>query len=307
MSARGTKAGATRALLPVVTGACDLRREPDHRAELLSQIPHGHLLLATGASADRRWRAVLAPDGLRGWTAAWSLGSSHDAARCLAAPGAYVAIPRALLRGSHGAVRSLSLGCRVIPIRRAGTRAMVRLANGDVGSMDADALVAEPAQGASLFVAAEQFLEPDVGTELDWEWAFRQARADEVVRAARSLLGVPYLWGGTTSGGLDCSGLVRSVFLVAGVPLPRDARDQAAALRPFALARGPFAAGDLFFFGSPRKVTHVGLVETPRAMIHASAEVRRSRFSGAADRALFATRFLAVRPPYGGKKGRSSK
>lgn len=307
MSGPRAEVRVSRELLPVVTGACDLRREPDHRAELLTQIPHGHLVLATETKADGRWRAVLGSDGLRGWAPAWSLGARRDAARCLDARGAMVATPWAAVRMAPGASRPLSLGSRVVPIGRAGLRVKVRLARGEIGTIEAHALMPEPAHGASLFVAAEGFLEPGAGAEIDWPWAFRATRARVAIDAARSLLGVPYLWGGTTAGGFDCSGLMRSVFLLAGVPLPRDARDQAAALSAFAVARGPYAAGDLLFFGTRRKVTHVGLVESPRAMLHASGEVRRSRFLDAADRALFATRFLAVRPPYGGEKGRGSR
>jgi hypothetical protein len=98
-------------------------------------------------------------------------------------------------------------------------------------------------------------------------------RADPaaVVATAERFLGVPYLWGGCTPLGLDCSGFVQLVFALAGVPLPRDAHQQAACGEP--VAREALAPGDLLFFGtdgsSDARVTHVALSRGGAEFLHA--------------------------------------
>jgi len=119
--------------------------------------------------------------------------------------------------------------------------------------------------------------------------------------AAAIFEGSPYLWGGVTPWGADCSGLVQTAFRLHGIVLPRDAWQQAttgedAGPDPLALA-----AGDLLFFSDrdDRRVTHVGIALGERAMVHAAlgrggfaverlddtddlyVEKLRSRFTGA--------------------------
>lgn len=86
----------------------------------------------------------------------------------------------------------------------------------------------------------------------------------ELVATARAFLGTPYLWGGTSGDGIDCSGFVQQVYRLNGVGLDRDADQQALEGRS---VDGPIA-GDLLFFGSPA-VTHVAMSLGGDDFIHA--------------------------------------
>jgi cell wall-associated NlpC family hydrolase len=83
---------------------------------------------------------------------------------------------------------------------------------------------------------------------------------EAVVATARRFVGVPYLWGGMTARGLDCSGFVSRVYEANGLTLPRDADMQFEDPRARPVARESLQPGDLLFFGrDARHVSHVGL------------------------------------------------
>jgi hypothetical protein len=87
-------------------------------------------------------------------------------------------------------------------------------------------------------------------------------RGDSVTRTARRWVGAPYLWGGVTTGGVDCSGLVQAVFWLHGVALPRDSDQQSHMGDPIDPG-ADFAdlnPGDLVFFSETEKrVSHVAI------------------------------------------------
>ena len=83
--------------------------------------------------------------------------------------------------------------------------------------------------------------------------------AQLAVAVALDQVGTPYLWGGESPGGFDCSGLVAYAYAAAGLALPRVAQDQYDA-GPQLPAGAPLVAGDLLFFGAgPGAVDHVGI------------------------------------------------
>ncbi|QLQ36914.1 NlpC/P60 family protein [Micromonospora robiginosa] len=103
--------------------------------------------------------------------------------------------------------------------------------------------------------------------------------AKEVLAVAERLRDLVYIWGGLSTDGIDCSGLVHLAWRRYGVTLPRDADDQAEATTPLAL--DDERPGDLYFFARPgRRIHHVGIVSADphggrRRMLHACYLTRR--------------------------------
>ena len=118
-----------------------------------------------------------------------------------------------------------------------------------------------------------------------------------VVETARRYLGVRYLLGGTTPRAFDCSGFIRYVFALHGLPMPRTAHEQAAyGMAPDEKNLEP---GDLLFFYGGRGAQHIAMYIGGDSIIHASSSGHRvmlARLSGTGThRTWFGQRLIAVR------------
>jgi hypothetical protein len=262
--------------------ALDVRRKPDHASEMGSQLLMGESVRVIRSGAKDRWLLVenLA-DRYRGWVRSWGLVLTSArrmavwSGRARGRP-----IPPWIevrdLPGGGSVITPLFWGGRVIPGRLRGRFRRVELPDGVRGWVRARDL------------------------------ALGDRRARPLAARVRDLLGVPYLWGGRTPAGLDCSGLSQMLLAEQGLQLPRDAGDQERACRPLGAGESP-RAGDLAFFGARGgPAAHVGVVLGSGLYIHARGRVRMNHLKSSNilfDKELGAQFRSISRPGHGGCAG----
>jgi cell wall-associated NlpC family hydrolase len=97
-----------------------------------------------------------------------------------------------------------------------------------------------------------------------------EEKRELIMKDAVRMIGIPYLWGGTSGNGIDCSGFAQLIHRWVGIKIPRDSDMQYKAAKP---VEPPYAVGDLFFFSEgnrERNITHVGVCIGGWKMIHSS-------------------------------------
>lgn len=239
------------------------RREPDQRSEMTTQWLFGERLRVLGGEgAEGPWLRVRGPDAYESWIRRGGLwdGAAPDVASWEEAATARSLGVR-LTAGSDadGVPRGLPWGARAA----VAGEGRLRLPGGAVASFEPSDGIVEPG-------AREERFPP---------------RGEAVAATALRWRGAPYLWGGRTREGADCSGFAQAVYLLHGVVLPRDSGDQLAAgpslpvgdggpddRSPDAVDAADWAGGDLLFFGDgPDDVTHVAVVVEGTRIVHAAA------------------------------------
>ncbi len=225
----------------IVTAAlAPLLGEPKVSAPRLSEVLHGEALDVLERRDD--WLRVRAPDGYIAWLNAGyvALGptdwaedwSQRASARSLSAD----------ILTTDGR-RRLPTGARV-----AFRRGVVELADGQRGAVAAGNVRREQ----ELRVEARHLALP----ELAQKWYG----------------GAPYLWGGRTEWGIDCSGLVQAVYAARGIKLPRDSDQQFSQGQEIVMASdgAGYEAGDLLFFAERGRVSHVALWAGAGRIVHSA-------------------------------------
>lgn len=243
--------------------ALSLRTAPSHSAEMDTQAVLGAPLLVDSVSGD--WARVMTADSVVCYAPLKSvvMKDSADMARWRQARRVIVTGLEPLL------IVADTLGWGVGNIVSDVT--LCSVLEGRVAPGSAYASVGLP-DGRHGFLPA--------GVVEDFaSWSRRDHAPEEILSAARSMTGMPYLWGGTTSKAVDCSGFTQTCFFYAGSLIPRNSRGQAAAGKPVGNDSG-LRPCDLLFFGEgdDERITHVGIYVGGTRFIHSSGLVFESSF-----------------------------
>lgn len=267
----------------VSLSVANLRSQPAHSAELASQLTMGTPVRIL--DSDHSWLKIETPEGYEGWMHRSSLArlSDGDFNRWRNSPRMIVtSIPEIVCYASasgdepRGIVSDLVNGC------------IVETANNTL--TDGRRKIILPDK-------REAWVSADAVEPFD-RWAEQQYSPDKIVDMAMSMMGRPYLWGGTSTKGLDCSGLTKVCHFANGIILRRDASQQAiTGQRIDRRDTDSLTRGDLLFFGNGAtgRVTHVAMYDADGRYVHSSQRVKVNKLS-ADDRHYGSTDYLhAVR------------
>ena len=251
----------TRGIVRV--SVAQMRSEPRFTSEIVTQVIMGTPLRVL--KRQRGWFYVQSPDNYLGWMSA-GLFQQMDTHQLET----WKASDKVIVTEYHGMVyeetstsslpvSNVSMGNRLRTAGQHGDWVSVALPDDRTGFIHSD-LVSSYAQ---------------------WKES-RELTGDNIARTARKFIGIPYLWGGTSTKGFDCSGLTKLVFWLNGMDLNRDASQQILMgehVDPGSQFEN-LKTGDLLFFGraattdTPERIVHVGIYLDNREFIHASYLVR---------------------------------
>ncbi|MCO6486928.1 MAG: C40 family peptidase [Phaeodactylibacter sp.] len=242
--------------------ACNIRSEPRHSAELSTQSTLGTPLRLYKEMDG--WFLVQTPDGYLGWLD----------------PGGFVAMTEAEYGQWQQAEKVVYLpdqGFSLAEPTPAARRVSDLLAGNILaylGSQEGFSQVQYP-DGRTACVPDEALMNYEL-------WlASHNPDAEKIIETAFRFMGRPYLWGGTSGKGVDCSGFTKTVFYLNGLLLPRDASQQVHVGTPVETdtTLADLQPGDLLFFGrkaseeKPERITHVAIYLGDGRIIHASGKV----------------------------------
>ncbi|MDO4937323.1 MAG: SH3 domain-containing C40 family peptidase [Sutterellaceae bacterium] len=261
-----------------------IHRAPKFSSEIVSEAVMGtpvYLLEKDG------WWRIQTPEGYHGWVHRLQVKAMTQKSfqTHFQKPQAMVTALEAEVRSESGEkpVAMLTAGSLVSVVKSGESRTLIALPDGRTGWIERKAL---------------QKLEE-----------VYQAQTPEIMRAqiahnALQLTGRSYRWAGTSSVGMDCSGLVKVAWLMAGLVGPRDTDEMAALPGRLPEETKTFEAGDLLFLGNGKSVGHVLISLGGTRFVHALGDVHVGDFDPASseyDKWAKDTYMFAVRPEMNGK------
>jgi cell wall-associated NlpC family hydrolase len=246
----------------------NIRSQPAQSAELSTQALLGTQVKIIEKSTTNNWYQVELPDKYKGWIEGGAISRMDSMEyQKYRSSGIELIVTKSqsrLLKTKNKRaeiVSELIWHNRLKGIRRQGAFWEVQLSDGTKG-----------------FV-----LQKEVELYAKWLQKHAEPNPQHLIQTAQQLMGIPYLWGGTSLKGLDCSGFTKSIFLDNGLVIPRDASQQVkeGILVDSTKNWKNLTAGDLLFFGEKRKdgtlkVVHVGIWEGNENYLHASEKTKRA-------------------------------
>jgi gamma-D-glutamyl-L-lysine dipeptidyl-peptidase len=260
----------------VVVPVANLFSGPSEQADVVSQAIYGSNVILLTARGE--WSRIQTADHYRGWVPSRHLRLVQSGAG-YATAGEIVQVESLFANiyhepdvTRHKPVLTIPFETRlvVIPVEPSRHEPAKDKSSKDVPGKDKPARAAKNTHDGWLQVRL-----PDMRSE--WIQASdvipdpKPLSISESIELAKRFLGIPYLWGGSSSFGFDCSGFTQMLVRVRGFNMPRDADKQAAWTGVAPVDRKDLQPGDLLFFGSsPRNITHTGMFIGDGQFIHDS-------------------------------------
>jgi gamma-D-glutamyl-L-lysine dipeptidyl-peptidase len=247
----------------VHVSVANLRTKPEESAELASQMLMGMPLRIL--EKNRGWYRVQCPDDYIGWIDGSTMTQFSENEYAI-----YQSAKKAVFTKPFGFALS-DTSSIIRPIRDLSFGNLLTLQKIEKGFAE----VIFP-DGKTGFLPANEIQNSE-----DW-LKTRKTDTESLVNNGYQMLGIPYLWGGTSFKGADCSGFTRMTFLASGMLLPRDASQQALLGETVSIDSEftKLSKGDLLFFGNLQtsKVTHVAIWAGNKSFIHSSGMIQVNSF-----------------------------
>lgn len=259
-------AGAWKNMALVSVSVTDMKKAPDYQSETVSQATMGTPVEVIGKQGY--WYQIVTPEGYEGWTTEMNIAlvSEQELER-------WKNTDRILVKSYFTLVTARPAeGSEVLSDCVMGN--ILEVVPESSGNGFVHVILPDGRNGYIPSVSAAPLKE--------WMEDAAEPCGEDIVRTAMLFHGFPYLWGGLSPKGLDCSGLVKLSYFLNGIILLRDASQQIGTGEKLDCSdiSGNFQAGDLVFFGRsatdtrPGSVSHVGIYIGDGMMIHSSLKVR---------------------------------